>query len=101
MVFRERALHVVEGAGRSESLHRHDVGTVCLGRVLRTAAHRLSIDQNRTGPAYTVFTTNMDSEGLELMSQKIAEQHARLGLAGSELPIQGQLDRKALVGCTM
>ncbi|OLB75923.1 MAG: hypothetical protein AUI16_10365 [Alphaproteobacteria bacterium 13_2_20CM_2_64_7] len=73
MMFRERTLDLVKGAGRSQSLHRHDLGTVCLRRVLRTAAHRLSIDQNRTGPAYTVFTTNVDSECLEFMTQKIAE----------------------------
>jgi hypothetical protein len=43
----------------------------------------------------------MHPEGLEFMTQKIAEQHARLGLAGSALPIQGQLDGNALVGCTV
>src|SRR5215475_8327279 len=34
MMFRERALQLVEGAGRSQSLDRHDVGTVCLRGVL-------------------------------------------------------------------
>jgi hypothetical protein len=43
----------------------------------------------------------MHPEGLQFMTQKIAEQHARFGLAGSALPVQGQFDRNTLVGCTI
>jgi hypothetical protein len=43
----------------------------------------------------------MNAEGLELMTQEIAEQHARLGLAGSALPVQRQLERELLSGGAM
>jgi hypothetical protein len=101
MMLCEGALYLVEGIGFGESLHRHNVHTVCLGHILGAAAHRASIDQNCTRSAYAVLTTDMYPEGLQFMTQKITEQHARLGLAGSALPVQGQLDRNTLVGCTI
>src|SRR5262249_13745890 len=99
MMLREGALHLVERAWFGEPFHGGDVGTVRLGGVLGATAHRSSIDQNGTGAAYAMLATDVNSEGLQLMTQKIAQQHARLGLAGSALPIQGQLDREALAGC--
>src|SRR5262249_37546680 len=85
----EGALYLAQGIGFSESLHRHDVRTVYLGRILRAAAHRSPIDQNCTRSAHAVLTTDMHPEGLQFMTQKITEQHARLGLAASGLPVQG------------
>src|SRR5262249_30843692 len=99
VMLREGALHLIERARFSEPLHGDDVGTVRLGGVLGATAHCSPIDQNRTGTAYAMFATDVNPEGLQLMAQKIAQQHARLGLAGSALPIQGQLDREALAGC--
>src|SRR5262245_3461941 len=99
MMPREGALHLVERAWFSEPLHGDDVGTVRLGGVLGAAAHRSSIDQNRTGTAHAMLATDVNPEGLQLMTQKIAQQHARFGLAGSALPIQDQLDREAFTGC--
>src|SRR5215475_2245495 len=97
----ECALHLVERPGLGEALHGDDVRTVCLGRVLGAAAHCASIDQDRTGSADAVLTADMNPESLEFMTQEIAEQHARLGLAGSALPIQRQLERKSFPGGTM
>src|SRR5262249_51880770 len=99
MMPREGALHLVERAWFSEPLHGDDVGIVRLGGVLGATAHRSSIDQNRTGTAHAMLATDVNPEGLQLMTQKIAQQHARLGLAGSAWPIQGQLDREAFTGC--
>src|SRR5262249_13295346 len=101
MMLREGALHLVERARLGQALHGHDIRAVCLRSVLRTAAHCYSIDQNRTSSAYPMLTADVNSEGLKLMTQEIAEEHARLGLARSALPIQCYLERKALAGCTM
>src|SRR5262249_19715215 len=81
MMLREGALHLVERARLGQALHGHDIRAVCLRSVLRTAAHCYSIDQNRTSSAYPMLTADVNSEGLKLMTQEIAEEHARLGLA--------------------
>jgi hypothetical protein len=98
---RECALYLVERARLGEPLHGHDFRAICLRCVLGAAAHRSSIDQDRTGSADAVLTADMNSEGLQLMPQEITEQHARLGLPGSALTIQCQLERKSLPGGTM
>src|SRR5262245_12003097 len=95
----EGTLHLVERAWFGEPLHGDDVGTVHLTGILGAAAHRSPIDQNRTGTAYAMLATDVNPKGLQLMTQKIAQQHARLGLARSALPIQRQLDREAFTGC--
>ena len=100
-MLREGALHLIERARLGEPLHGDDVRAVRLSGILGAAAHRSAIDQNRTRPAYAMLATDVNPEGLQLMTQKIAKQHARLGLAGPALPIQGQLDREALAGCPM
>src|SRR5215510_7575174 len=76
MMLCEGALYLVESIGFGESLHRHDVHTVCLGHILGAAAHRASIDQNCTRSAHAVLTTDMNPEGLQFMTQKITQQHA-------------------------
>jgi hypothetical protein len=101
VMFGECALQLVERAGLGKAFHGHDVRTVCLRRVLSAAAHCASIDQDRTGSADAMLAADMNPESLELMTQEIAEQHARLGLARSALPIQRQLDRKSFTGGTM
>src|SRR5262245_57436058 len=92
---------LVEHARLGQALHGHDIRVVCLRSVLRTAAHCYSIDQNRTSSAYPMLTADVNSEGLKVMTQEIAEEHARLSLARSALPIQCYFERKALAGCTM
>ena len=100
-MLREGALYLVERAWFSEPLHGDDVRAVGLGGVLGAAAHGSSIEENRTGATYAMLATDVNPEGLQLMTQKIAQQHARLGLAGSALPVQGQMEREALTGCAM
>jgi hypothetical protein len=73
VIFRECALHLVECAGLGEPLHGYDLRAVCLRRVLGAAAHSSPIDQNRTGSADPVLAADMNSEGLKLMTQEIAE----------------------------
>src|SRR5262249_28917106 len=74
---------LVEHARLGQALHGHDIRVVCLRSVLRTAAHCYSIDQNRTSSAYPMLTADVNSEGLKVMTQEIAEEHARLSLARS------------------
>src|SRR5262249_61531848 len=101
VMLREGALHLVERAGFGEPLDGDDVRTVRLSGILGATAHRSAIDQNRTRAAYAMLAADVNPEGLQLMTQTIAEQHARLGLAGSALSIQGQLDHEALACCPM
>src|SRR5262249_22135543 len=101
MMLREGALNLVELAWFGEPLHGDDVRAVGLRGVLSAATHGSSIDQNRTGAAYPMLATDVDSEGLQLRTEKIARHHARLGLAASSLPVQGQMEREALTGCAM
>src|SRR5262249_60440364 len=101
MMLREGPLHLVESARLGQAFHGHDIRAVCLRSVLGTAAHCYSIDQNRTSSAYPMLTADVNPEGLKFMTQEIAQEHARLSLARSALPIQCYLERKALARCTM
>src|SRR5262245_8490480 len=101
MMLREGPLHLVESARLGQAFHGHDIRAVCLRSVLGTAAHCYSIDQNRTSSAYPMLTADVNPEGLKFMTQEIAQEHARLSLARSALPIQCYLERKALARCTI
>src|SRR5262245_21794371 len=68
MMLGNGALHLVERAWFGESLHGDDVRPVRLGGVLGAAAHGSSIDQNRTGAAYAMLATDVNPEGLQLMT---------------------------------
>src|SRR5258708_12380358 len=101
MMLREGALHLAERARLGEAFRCHDIRAVGLRSVLRTATHCYSIDQNRTSSAYPMLTADVNPESLELVTQEIAEEHARLSLARSALPIQCYLKRKARTACTV
>src|SRR5262245_37471836 len=98
---REGALHLVERAAFGEPLYRHDVRIVGLGGVLGAAAHRAPVAEHRAGAAYAVLAADVNPESLELVAEKVAQQHASLGLAGAPLPVQGQLHGKSLAGGTV
>jgi hypothetical protein len=68
MMLREGALHLVKRAWFGEPLHGDDVRAVGLRGVLGAAAHGSSIDQNRTGATYAMLATDVNPEGLQLMT---------------------------------
>src|SRR3982074_3057952 len=79
MVVHERALQFIERTGLRQALDTDDIGTIRLYCVLRAAAHRPPIDQDRAGAADAMLATDMDAIGLQLVAEKVAEQHARFG----------------------
>src|SRR5262245_16879068 len=98
---REGALHLVECTCFGEPLHRHNVRVVGLSGVLGAAAHRAPVADHGAGATYAVLAADVNAESLELVAEKVAQQHASLGLAGAALPVQGQLHGKSLAGGTM
>ena len=72
-MLREGALHLVKRAWFGEPLHGDDVRAVGLRGVLGAAAHGSSIEENRTGATYAMLATDVNPEGLQLMTQKIAQ----------------------------
>src|SRR4029453_13589869 len=88
VVPREGALHLVERAAFGEPLHRHDVRGGGLGGVLGAAAHRAPVAEHRAGAAYAVLAADVNPESLELVAEKVAQQHESLGLTGAAMPGQ-------------
>src|SRR5262245_21223578 len=95
VMFREGALHLVKRALCREPLHRDDVGLVGLSGVLGAAAHGAPVAEHGAGTTYAMLTADVNAESLKLVAEKVAQQHARLGLAAAALPVQGQLDGKS------
>src|SRR5262245_16057952 len=79
VMFGEGALHLIERAGFGEPLHRDDIRVVGLSGVLGAATHRASIAEHGTGAAYAVLAADMNAESLDLLADKVAQQHASHG----------------------
>src|SRR3979490_1874989 len=101
MVVHERALQFIERPGLRQALVTDDIGTIRLYCVLRAAAHRPPIDQDRAGAADAMLATDVDAIGLQLVAEKIAEQHARFGLRRPSPSIQRQRYGMILAGSEM
>jgi hypothetical protein len=83
----EGALHRVERARLGEP------STVTMSKpsacaAYWAAAHGAAIDQNRAGAAHAMLAADVNPEGLELMAQKVAQQHASLGLGDRRCPFR-------------
>src|SRR5262245_15921839 len=101
VMFRKGALHLAECGRFGEPLHRDDVRVVGLSGVLGAAAYRAPVSDHGAGATYAVLAADVNAESLQLVAEKVAQQHARLSLAGSALAVQGQLDGKSFACGTM
>src|SRR5262245_31259955 len=101
VMFRKGALHLVECACFGEPLHRDNIRVVGLSGVLGAAAHRAPVADYGAGATYAVLAADVNAESLKLVPEKVAQQHARLSVAGAGLAVQGQLNSKSFACGTM
>ena len=94
----ERLLQRVElAAAVGERFHGGHRPALGLHRKRQARAHRSAVDQHRAAAADAVLAADMGAGGAEDLAEEIAQQHARLGLAGKLAAVERQRDPGALV----
>ncbi len=63
---------------RGQPFHRRDVMTVRLYSEEETRPYRLAVEQHGAGAADAMFATHVGSGETELMTEKVAQEKARL-----------------------
>ena len=76
----ERGLQRREMGIVRQPFNGHDLGAVRLHREHKACTHGVAIDQDRTGPTYTVFASDMRSGQTQVIAQAIGKREPRLDL---------------------
>src|SRR5262245_18594840 len=98
VVVLERLLQRVERTvGSGERFHCRHRPALGLNGKRQTRAHRGAIDEDGAATAYAVLAPDVGSGGAEPLAQKVAEQHARLGLARQLAAVERQAEPRPLV----
>src|SRR3954467_14609504 len=83
----------ISAGQRFHRRHRPALGLDCEGQA---RPHRRPIEEHRAAPAYAMLASDMGSGRAEHVPEKIAQQHARLGLARHLAAVEREAEPGAL-----
>src|SRR5437870_140833 len=83
---------------RRETLDGAKVSAVDLNGERQARSRRAAVDLDRAGAAHAVLTTDMRAGEADGVTQKIGQQHARLGLGRRGSAVERELDDVPPVG---
>jgi hypothetical protein len=89
--------HAERAVGSGQGLHGRDRPALGLDGEGQARAHRRPVDEDRAAPAHAVLAADVGAGGAEHVPQKVAEQHAGLGLARQLATVEGEAHPRALV----
>ncbi|MND83769.1 hypothetical protein D3C80_756420 [compost metagenome] len=91
-------LQVAQSVVVGQGLDGLDTPLVPLYREHQAGTHGDSVHQHRAGTANTVFASDMDTGGTEVVAQEVAELGPRFSQRFAGAAIEFQANRKGLVG---
>src|SRR5262249_31582669 len=98
VIILERLLQRVERAVWSgERFHRRHRPALSLDGERQARAHRRAVDEDGAAAAHAVLAADVGSGGAEYIAEKVAQQHARLGLARKLAAVERQAEPRPLV----